>query len=158
MFLIGRGLMLPESFFPLGFGDHILAALVIEKKVFFVVDGGNDLALGFANGLGETLLYAFLLGEKFGIATQQDIRTTARHIRGDGDGAFASGLGYDFRFALVKLGVENNMADAFALQQIGERFGFFDRRGADKNWATEVVELLDLIGRSEIFFFFGAVD
>src|SRR5258708_5858707 len=114
MFLIRRDLMLAEGFFPLRFRHDKLAALVVEEKIFFVVDSSNNLALRLANRLRQAFLDAFLLGQKFRVAAEQDVRAAASHIGGDGDGALASGLGHDFGFALVKLGVENYVANAFA--------------------------------------------
>ena len=36
-------------------------------------------------------------GEEFGIAAQEDVGAAAGHVRGDGDGAAAAGLGDDLR-------------------------------------------------------------
>jgi hypothetical protein len=46
----------------------------------------------------------------------------------------------------------------FLLQQLGETFRFFDRRGADQHGLIAVVKSLDLIRGGEVFFFFSAVN
>ena len=40
---------------------------------------------------------------------QLDVRSTARHVGGDGDGSALAGLRHDFRFALVVFGVQHFM-------------------------------------------------
>src|SRR5450830_876314 len=47
-----------------------------------------------------------------GIAAEQNIDTSARHVGGNGDRAFAARLGDDLRFFLMILGIENLMLDA----------------------------------------------
>ena len=79
-----------------------------------------------ANWLGNSLLHALLLGHEFGIAAEQNVGSAARHVGGNRDGGFASGLGYDFGFALVLLSVQNPVFHAFFLEQLGKALGFFD--------------------------------
>jgi len=45
-------------------------------------------------------------GHCLGIAAEDDVGTAAGHIRGDGYGRFAAGLGDDLGLALMMLGVE----------------------------------------------------
>ncbi len=44
-------------------------------------------------------------GQKFGIASQQDVGATAGHIGGDGQRPLTPGLGHDFGFALMILSI-----------------------------------------------------
>src|SRR5207244_13026099 len=79
-----------------------------------------------ANWLGNSLLHALLLGHEFGIAAEQNVGSAARHVGGNRDGGFASGLGYDFGLALVLLGVQNPVFHPFFLEQLGKALRFFD--------------------------------
>src|SRR2546429_1657152 len=53
-----------------------------------------------------------LLEQEIGVAAEQDVSPAARHVRRDGDGAFAAGLGDDLGFLLVMLGVQDVVLDA----------------------------------------------
>ena len=55
-------------------------------------------------------------GHRFGIAAQDDVGAAAGHVRGDGHGALAAGLGDDFGLALVMLGVEHFVRNAAPLE------------------------------------------
>ena len=55
-----------------------------------------------------------------GVAAEQDVRTTAGHVRGDGDRANASGLRHNVRLALMVLRVQGLMRNAALIQQAGE--------------------------------------
>ena len=57
-----------------------------------------------------------LFEHEVGIAAEQNVGAAAGHVRGDGHGALASGLGDDFRFAFVLLGVEHVVLDAVPAQ------------------------------------------
>ncbi len=92
------------------------------------------------------------------VAAEQDVGTAAGHVGGDGDHAEASGLGDDLGFLLVELGVEDDVADALALEDVAEEFGLFDAGGADQDGLLFLVELGDLVGDGEVFFLRGAVD
>ena len=110
------------------------------------------------NGCGDSLLHAFLLGHELGIAAEQNVGAAAGHVSGDGDHAFASGLGDDFGFALVVLGIQHHVLDALFLQQVREALGFLDRRGADQHRLAGFVHLLNFVGDGEVFLFLGAID
>ena len=99
-----------------------------------------------------------LLGHELGVAAEQDVRAAAGHVGGDGDHAEAAGLGDDLGFLLVELGVEDDVAHAFSLEDVGEQLGFFDAGGADEDGLLGGVQALDLIGDGEVLFLRGAVD
>ena len=63
-------------------------------------------------------------GDGFGVAAEDDVGAAAGHVRGDGDGADAAGLGDDFRFTLgvFRLGVQQFVLDAAAFQHAGQLF------------------------------------
>ena len=56
------------------------------------------------------------------IAAQQNVRSAAGHVGCDRDGALSSGLGDDFRFLVVVLGVQDDVFDARSLQHGAELF------------------------------------
>ncbi len=97
-------------------------------------------------------------GHEVGVAAEEDVGAATGHVGGDGDHAEATGLGDDLGFFLVELGVEDDVADAFALEDLAEELGFFDRRGADEDGLLFGVEAGDLVGDGEVFFLRGAVD
>ncbi len=134
-----------------------LLPLVVEAQQ---TGGGHgiDGSLGGADGAGEVLLDEIALGDEFGVAAEQDVGAAAGHVGGDGDLAELSGLGDDLGFALVELGVEHDVLDALALEDVREQLGFFDRGGADEDWLLRFVEFLDFVGDGEVFFFRGAED
>ena len=72
--------------------------------------------------------------------------------------ALASGLRDDFGFALVELGVQHDVLDAFLLQQLGKPLRFFYRSSTDQHRLALDCKLLDLVGGREIFLLLGAVD
>ena len=81
---------------------------------------------------------------RFGIAAQDDVGTTAGHVGGDRDGAHAAGLGDDFRFALVLLGVEHFVLDAAAFEHARQPFTLFDRDGTDQHRPALALDRGDL--------------
>ena len=56
-------------------------------------------------------------GHRLGIAAEDDVGAAAGHVRGDGHGALAAGLGDDLGLALVVLGVEHLVLDAALVEQ-----------------------------------------
>src|SRR5690606_20207137 len=78
---------------------------------------------------------------RFGIATKNNVGTTTGHVGGDGDGPFATRLGYDLGFALVLLGVENFVANAASFEQRRKALAPFDRDGTDENRPPMLVDL-----------------
>ena len=99
-----------------------------------------------------------LAGHELGVAAEQDVGAAASHVGGDGDHADTAGLRDDLCFLLVELGVEDDVADAFALEDLAEQLGFFDAGGADQNGLLCLVETRDLVGDGEVFFLRGAID
>jgi len=63
----------------------------------------------------------------FGVRTaQDDIRSTARHVGGDGNLKLAPGLRNYGRFFFVVLGVEDLVGDVAPGQDVGQEFRFFN--------------------------------
>ena len=104
------------------------------------------------------LLDEVLAGHEVGVAAEQDVGTAAGHVGGDGDHAEAAGLGDDLGFLLVELGVEDDVPDALALEDLGEQLGLLDRGGADQDGLLLLVQARDLVGDGEVLFLRGAVD
>ena len=67
------------------------------------------------------------------IAAQQNVRTTAGHVGGDGHCTPVTCLGYDFCFLGVVLGVQHFVGDVLAPQQAGEHLTGFHRYGAHQH-------------------------
>ena len=74
-------------------------------------------------------------GHRLGVAAEDDVGAAAGHVRGDGHGALAAGLGDDLGLALVVLGVEHLVLDAALVEQAGEPLALLDRHGADQHRA-----------------------
>ena len=53
-----------------------------------------------------------------GIVVQLDIRTTARHVGGNGNRAVNTGVGNDFRLQFMELGVQHLMLDSLLRQKL----------------------------------------
>ena len=68
--------------------------------------------------LGGLRFRPAVLRERFGIAAEHDVRSAARHVRRNGDGTGLAGLRDDLGFLLVELGVEDDVADALALENL----------------------------------------
>src|ERR1700746_155938 len=121
---VGLGFVAIEGIVPLRRGHSVLVSTVIPLGHGGIVDAGVDFSLRRAEGLRNSLLHVFLLGHELGIAAEQNVGTAACHVGGDRDHALASGLGDDFGFALVILGVEDDVLDALLFQELGEALGF----------------------------------
>ncbi len=143
---------------PLLGGHAILGALVIPVRCRRIVRPRLHGARGDLHRLGKAFLEAFLLGDKLGVAPQQNVRAAACHVGGDRHPAKSSGLRHDLGFLLVMLGVQHDMLDALFLQQIGKPLGFFDGSGAHQYRLSRVVQTLHLVGGRKVLFLLGAVD
>ena len=84
--------------------------------------------------------------EVLGVATEQDVGTTAGHVGGDGDGPGATGLRDDVCLLLVELRVEHRMLDATLGEQRGKPFRAFDGDGADQAGLLARMALGDIVG------------
>ena len=146
-----------EGLGPVRLGDFELLALVVEAQ-----EAGRrhgiDGSLGHADGARLALLHQLLAGHEFGVAAEQNVGAAAGHVGGDGDHAEAAGLGDDFCFALVELGVQHHVAHALALQNSGEPLRLLNRRGADQHRLLLLVQRGNIVGDGFVFFLLGAVD
>ena len=61
---------------------------------------------------GVAFLERLVSGEPLWVAAEDDVDATAGHVRGDGDGVQAAGLGDDCCLLGVLLGVEHGVRDA----------------------------------------------
>ncbi len=158
MFGVGLGLVAVEHFQPVVGRDNVLVAAVVPLGHVGIVDTGLHFALRRTQRLGRSLLHAFLLGHEFGIAPKQDVGAAAGHIGGDGNRAFASSLSDDLGLALVVLGVQNDVLDAFFLEKLRKPLGFLDGGRAYQHRLIPFVEALNFIGRREVLFFLRAIN
>ena len=100
--------------------------------------------LALRQAFGDLLRQALLPGHELGVAAEQDVRAAAGHVRGDGHGAQASGLGDDLRFHGVVLRVEHDVLDAAPLQQRRELLRLLDRDRADQDRPPRLLLLDDV--------------
>ena len=117
---------------PGGLRGFELLRLIVEAEHARRRDG-RDGSFRYRDGAGLLLADEVLAGHEVGVAAEEDVGAAACHVGGDGDHADAAGLGDDLGFLLVELGVEDDVADALALEDLGEELGFFDAGGADED-------------------------
>ena len=65
-------------------------------------------------------------GHGLGIAAEDDVGAAAGHVRGDGHGPFAPGLGDDFGLALVMLGIQHLVRHAALFEHPRDHFAALD--------------------------------
>ena len=118
-----------------------------------VVLFGDDLGFGQCGGVGvlvdlgrvEAALVEDLRRETGRVATEQDVRAAAGHVRGDGHGPGPPGLGDDAGLLLVELGVQDLVTDAPALEHRREHLGLLDGDRADQDRSADLLHLDDLV-------------
>ena len=108
--------------------------------------------------LAEVLLAHLGLGHEFHVAAQHDIRTTACHVGGDGNGTLLAGLCHDLGFALVVLGVQHVEVAGVLLQHLGQDLALFHADGAHQHGLTVLVALHDLLDDRAVLAVHGLVD
>lgn len=168
-----------------GAGHHAgLEGIVAELLVEALVGGGSeadedfvfhgDVELGIA-GIALTSGTAFELvvntagfvsfrrqdrktAQILDAFSQLDVGTSTSHVRGDGDGAFLTGLGDDEGFPGVVLGIEDFVFDADFVEHFVDDFGFFDGRRADQNRLSLFMSFLDVLDQSVVLGFRVAED
>ena len=155
---VGLGFVACERLIPLLGRDHVFVTGVIPDSAGGIVHADLNLALRCTQKLRDSFLHALLLGHEFGVAAEKNVGSPASHVGGDRDHALASGLGDDFRFFFVILGIQHHVLDAFLLQQVGKALGLYDRRGAEQHRLSRIIQLLNFIGRCEVFFFLSAIN
>src|SRR5664280_629253 len=92
------------------------------------------------------------------VSTQQNVDTSARHVGGNSDRAFATRLGDDLSFLFVILGIENLMLDAELLQLMAQCFRCLDGTRTHKDGLSFLMPCLDLAEDRVQFAALGAVD
>ncbi len=150
---------------PLG-AEDVEAAQLLDL-ILLRLDGLLGLLQGGGQGSGplldvllgvEAALAQLRLGEVLGVAAELDVRTTAGHVGGHGDGALAAGLGDDLRLALVLLGVQHLVLDAALAELLREVFRLLDRGRADEDRLALLVLLGDVVDDRLELGHLGAVD
>ncbi|MNF33723.1 hypothetical protein D3C84_145450 [compost metagenome] len=92
------------------------------------------------------------------VAPQHYVGTTTGHVGGYGDGAGLTGLGDDFRFHGVELGVQHLVRDVLLGQDAGQQFGVLDGDGTDQHRLTTLDATTDVFDDGGVFFLGGQVD
>ena len=132
LLVLGVGLLLELTVDRLVLGLVLGALLLVhlEQQVAVVVEltGGH-----------------LLPREVLGVAAEQDVDTSAGHIRRDGDRALAAGLSDDHGLLLVVLRVEDVVGDAATIEQRREPLGLLDRDRADQHGLALGVTLHEIL-------------
>ena len=118
---------------------YLGAELVIQTSVYLAcckhlfgdrhrrADGCAD------NLLLVSLLSHLLLCKELGVAAEQDIGASTRHVRSDGNGAETTCLCDYLRLALMVLCIKHGVLDALETQTLGEHLRLLDRNGTDEH-------------------------
>ena len=95
---------------------------------------------------GVALLEHLVAGEALGVAAEQDVDTTARHVGRDGDRTEPAGLGHDLGLTGVLLGVQDLVRRCHAASsRRDEVLALLDADGADEDRLALVVTRLDVV-------------
>ena len=84
-------------------------------------------------------------GAMLGVATEHDVRTTAGHVGGHGDGTLAARLGHNRGLSLVLLRIEDFMANACLAQHPRKLLRLLHGGGSDQHRLTSLVTLGDVV-------------
>src|SRR5262249_56253601 len=81
------------------------------------------------------------------VAAEDDVGAGTGHVGRDGDGADAAGLGDDLGLAggELRLGVEQFVLDAAALEHGAELLRLLDVGGANQHWPAAAVNARDVV-------------
>ena len=85
-------------------------------------------------------------GKVLGVAAEQDVDASARHVRGERHGTRPARLGDDVGLLLVVLGVEDVVLDAAPGEVAGQALRFLDRDRADEDRLAGPVAGHDVVG------------
>ena len=94
---------------------------------------------------GEALLQHLLAGQPLGVAAEQDVDTTTRHVGGDRDRTEAARLGDDLGLTRVLLGVEHLVLDAALVQDPRQQLALLDADRADEHRLALLVTIGDVV-------------
>ena len=94
--------------------------------------------VAFRTDNGQTAGFAHIFGDL-------DVGTPSGHVGGDGHFSRLTGFGNHFRFALVLLGVEHVVRDAFELEHPAEFFRNIHRGGTDQHGSPGLAQIHDLV-------------
>ncbi len=98
------------------------------------------------------------LDRRTDVAAQHNVGAAPGHVGGDGDDLGAPGLGDDFGFTRVLLGVEHLVRQFFLFQQPCDYFRVFNRGGAHQHRLAAPVALADVLDGRLVFFARGFID
>ena len=92
------------------------------------------------------------------VAAEHDVGTATGHVGGNGDCAGLTGLGDDFRFHGVELGVQHLVRDVFLGQDAGQQFGVLDGDGTDQYRLATLDAATDIFDDGDVLLLGGQVD
>ncbi len=131
--------------------EHLLALGLRTVRRYFASAAWNFGSTG-------SLVPACGRRHELGIAAEHDIGAAAGHVGRNRDCAEAAGLGDDFRFALMVLGVQHVMLDAGLLELVGDTLGLLDRDRADQHRLAAFVAVADFLDHGVELLRLGLVD
>ena len=129
------------------FVGELLGLLVegrIHREQLFRIEAAG-LGPGYAPEIGNAL-------------PQLDVRPSAGHVGGDGDGPGNARLRHDLRLALVVLGVQDVVLHPPALEHPGQGLGHLNVRRPHQHRELHLVQALNLVHEGHELFPFGAED
>ena len=143
-------------------GDLILVLLQPLGKQLAGIQNLLIVGVGVAGGFGDqlvvhALLAQVVLGQILGVAAQHDIRTTAGHVGGHGDGAELTGLRHDLGFLLVVLGVQQIAGDTLTLQHMAQQLVLLNGDRTHQHRLALGVALLYLLDDGAVFAVLGLI-
>ena len=94
----------------------------------------------------------------FYFRAQLDVRTTTRHVGGDGYGAAQTGFGHDVGFFLMQFRIQYVVLDFAHGQHLAQHFGDFNGSGTYQDRTSGFYHLLDFFDNGFVFFAFGFVN
>ena len=105
-------------------------------------------------------LLEFVPSQIFGVAAEDNIRSSPCHVGGDRDGTFASSLrnGLGFTLGILGLGIQQLVPDTVLCQFVAELFRILDRNRSQQDGAAGHMHFFDFFNNRSPFFGLSPVD
>src|SRR4051794_24725117 len=129
--------------------------LALGLHVFAPLDFGNELLPFVLRNIEARGVFILQLGpgHRLRVAAEDDIRTTAGHVRGDRHGRLPPGLRDDFGLTLVVFRVEHLVLDAALIKQARKSLALFDRNGAHQYGTAATLLVFDLFDSDRLWLY-----
>ena len=87
-------------------------------------------------------------------ATQHNVGTAAGHVGGNRHHSQTTGFQHHLGFALMLLGIQNVVCDAFLRKELGNALGVFNRGGTHQYGLTALLAVFDVLDDGRVLFVF----